>query len=210
MENQDQRTVNSIQDLFSDSDFLNRQTVAWGQQEKIIYTTVAELKDSWAGGFSQKFTADIERYQPDVVDFANALSYCAATLGTVSNMYRKLEDEGTTMSAEEVESNTFNETDTGKSKTDVDDAFSPEQCKAKADQLITAAKTLPGIISEMDESVERIARNYSSPNGTALINETKKMVHVVPDLVDELRKCAIFLVENVGPEYDRIHKTAAR
>jgi len=210
MENQDQRTVNSIQDLFSDSDFLNRQTVAWGQQEKIIYTTVAELKDSWAGGFSQKFTADIERYQPDVVDFANALSYCAATLGTVSNMYRKLEDEGTTMSAEEVESNTFNETDTGKSKTDVDDAFSPSQCQIKADQLSKAASNIIDIIGEMDNRIGRINNNYSSPAGTELIARTKRMVEIAPDFAKAVSDCAKFLIDTVAPEYDRIEKTAAR
>ena len=131
MNNEDYE-LNHIQDLLNDSDFLNEQTVKWGRQEKIIYSTIEELKHSWAGGFSKMYTDSIEQYQPEVVSFSNILSANASTLGTIANMYRELEDKGTTMSAEEVESNTFNETDTGSSRTDVDDAFSPEQCKAKA------------------------------------------------------------------------------
>ncbi len=210
MEIQEGYAVDNIQELFRDSDFLNEQAVEWGRQEKIIYSTIEELKHSWAGGFSKMYTDSIEQYQPDVVSFANILSHNASTLGTVANMYRELEDKGTTMSAEEVESITFNETDTGKSRDDVDDAFSPEQCKTKAGQLNDAAEILPDIIHEMDVRLRRIYNNYSSPEGTALIVKTQHMVHIVPKLAEELKKCATFLVEDVGPEYQRIEKTNAR
>ena len=84
-------TVNSIAQLYNDSDFINEQSEEWNKEVTYVYTTVAELKTSWAGEFSKSYTDAVEKVQPDLVDFANHLSRLSSTLGTVSNMYKAVE-----------------------------------------------------------------------------------------------------------------------
>ena len=124
--------VGSIVQLYNDSDYINGKSVDWAEQVKNVYNTIAELKQSWAGQFSKQYTDAVEAFQPELVKFANDLSVMAATLATASNMYKNLENGMPVGSAEEVDANTFTETDAGRSSTDLEVTFDPDQCKEKA------------------------------------------------------------------------------
>ena len=196
--------VRSIAQLYNDSDYINEQSVAWGEQVKNIYTTIAELKESWAGEFSKQYTDAVEAAQPDLIQFASDLSVMAATLATASNMYKALEAGMPVGSADEVDANKFSETDTGMASTDNEVTFDPDQCKEKAQLLSVAADRIDGIIEEVGERIVSINDNYYSPNGTELVHKVQHMRDVAPDYVKSIRECADCLVNVVAPQYAAI------
>ena len=198
--------VRSIAQLYNDSEYINEQSVAWGEQVKNIYTTIAELKESWAGEFSKQYTDAVEAAQPDLVEFASNLSILAATLATASNMYKALEAGSSVGSAQEVDANKFSETDTGRASTDNEVTFDPDQCREKASLLNTAADKIDSIIEEVGDRIHSINDNYYSPNGTELINKVQHMRDVAPDYVKSIRECADCLVNVVAPQYEAIEK----
>ena len=201
-------TVGNIAQLYNDSDYINEQSLAWGEQVKNVYNTIAELKESWAGQFSKQYTDAVEAAQPDLVDFAKKLSLLASTLATVSNMYKALEAGNSVGAAEEVDANKFYETDTGMASTENEVTFDPDQCKEKAQLLNTAAEIIERILEEVGDRITSINANYASPNGTELVSKIQYMQGVGPDYVKAIRDCADCLVNTVAPQYAAIENYA--
>ncbi len=201
---QDAHSVDNIAKLYDDSDFINEQTIEWGKQVKNIYTTVAELKQSWAGEFSRKYTDAVEEVQPDLLKFASDLSVLASTLGTVANMYKALEAGNPVGSAVELDANQFYETDAGRSSTDKEVTFDPGRCREKAQLLNEAADAIERIIEDVGDRIESINENYSSPKGKELIGTIQKMKNDAPDYVKAIKECADCLINVVAPQYASI------
>lgn len=196
--------VESIAKLYDDSDFINDQTIEWGKQVKNVYTTIAELKQSWAGEFSKKYTDAVEEVQPDLLKFASDLSVLAATLGTASNMYKALEAGNPVGSAEELDANKFYETDAGTASTDKEVTFDPDRCREKAQLLNEAAEAIERIIEDVGDRIVSINKNYYSPKGTELIHTIEKMKNDAPNYINAIKECADCLVNVVAPQYAAI------
>ncbi len=201
---QDAHSVDNIAKLYDDSDFINEQTLEWGKQVNNVYTTIAELKLSWAGSFSRKYTDAVEKVQPDLLKFASDLSILASTLGTVANMYKALEAGNPVGSAVELDANKFYETDAGRASTDKEVTFDPGRCREKAQLLNEAADAIERIIEDVGDRIESINENYSSPKGKELIGTIQKMKNDAPDYVKAIKECADCLINVVAPQYASI------
>lgn len=199
--------VESISQLFSDSDYVNEQSREWNHQVEVVYTTIAELKRSWAGSLSKQYTDDVESYQQQLTDFGTMLSFLAATLSTVANRYRALEQGQSPSSAQVVEGSVFNLVDTGAASTEYEMTFNPDECKQKASTILTAGTSINGIIDEIGDKIVSINNNYSSPKGTEVINTMAKMKEIAPDFVESINKFANCLTDVVAPAYESVENT---
>ena len=201
--------VDSISQLHHDSVLITDCSVKWNKKVELVYTTINELKKSWAGDFAKTYTDAVDEVQPDLVDFANCLNKLSTTLTNVSNMYKALEEQGDVSVAEKAEVTEFNLTELLKNDQSGGVTFNSSECKEKASTMNEAATVIEQIIDEVDRNIESINRNYESDSGTELIGKVKKMKEAAPEYIKVIKDCANCLINVVAPQYEAIEKYAA-
>ncbi len=201
--------VGNISQLHNDSEMITDCSERWANKVKEVYTTVSELKKSWAGEFARKYTDAVEEVQPDLVDFANVLNRLSTTLTNVSNMFKATEEYGDVTVAQHVEPTTFDLTEVEKSISDQELTFTSSECKEKATTMNEAATVIENIIDDVASNIESINGNYESESGTELIGKVIKMKDAAPEYIKAIKECADCLINIVAPQYEAIEKYAA-
>ncbi len=148
-------------ELLGCSNFIIDRSEMWGTAVANIYTTISELKGSWAGSFCKDTIEPVEEIQTDFIEFGNALSQLAATLGTAANMYKKLEEGDIGGSVQEVDAVISSVTDVGNTNTG-EITFDPDQCKQKSSLINDSADKIFGIIDDLSGEINHINSIYYS------------------------------------------------
>lgn len=86
----------NIQDpgkLITDGGSLSEAAGQFGAEVKKIYGVIDDLKNSWVGESSSRFTSNVESFRADFEKFAEVIGQFGELVSAVGTDYQKLESE---------------------------------------------------------------------------------------------------------------------
>lgn len=85
-------TIDSVSDLIEQGSSISATANELNKEIKNIYSIVDELKEAWKGQSSSRYTENIEKFRPDLEEFAKALDAHGKLLNQTGQKYKKLEE----------------------------------------------------------------------------------------------------------------------
>lgn len=79
--------------LVSDGNEMSEQARQFKEEVKRIYEITDDLKNSWVGESSKRFTDNIEKYRADFEAFGDAIGKFGSLISSVGQDYINLENE---------------------------------------------------------------------------------------------------------------------
>lgn len=85
-------SIGSVKDLIEQGANISATADELNTEIKNIYSIVDELKVAWKGQSSSRYTDNIEKFRPDLEEFAKALDAHGKLINNTGQKYKKLEE----------------------------------------------------------------------------------------------------------------------
>ena len=84
--------IESVKNLIDQGATISEKAAELNDEIKNIYDIVDQLKKAWQGQSSSRYAENIEKFRPDLEEFADALDAHGKILNETGLKYQKLED----------------------------------------------------------------------------------------------------------------------